>query len=288
MLIFIKKKSYEKLNKQAETFNASFKIDSLADKNEYSFPELREVYENLIDYYRKQSNPESQLLYLDKLLKLDSLLDNSNTISSDIIKKYDTPQLLKKKDDIINNLNSKERKNYYYIILLITIIIFLFFFLIHYRKKQVTYMKKYEMLFLEKKKITPTSSSALIPKISLNLPEDILNNIKKGLNKFENEFEFTDSSITMNKLSKQIGANSTYLSKVINHSKGVNFSSYLNDLRINYIVERLKLESKLRSYSIQAIAEEAGYNKAESFSKSFFKITGIYPSYFLNKLNKED
>ncbi len=35
-----------------------------------------------------------------------------------------------------------------------------------------------------------------------------------------------------------------------------------------------------------AIAEEAGFNTAESFSKAFFKKTGIKPSYFIKELTE--
>jgi len=73
---------------------------------------------------------------------------------------------------------------------------------------------------------------------------------------------------------------------VINHYKKESFSSYLNSLRIVYAVEKLKADTSFRNYTIAAIAKEVGFNNPESFSKAFYKKTGIYPSYFMNKLNK--
>ena len=42
----------------------------------------------------------------------------------------------------------------------------------------------------------------------------------------------------------------------------------------------------MRKYTIKAIAAECGYKNAESFSKAFYKINGIYPSYYIKKIEK--
>ncbi|WP_159025502.1 AraC family transcriptional regulator [Aquimarina sp. Aq78] len=42
-----------------------------------------------------------------------------------------------------------------------------------------------------------------------------------------------------------------------------------------------------RKYTVQAIAQEIGFNNSEAFSKAFYKKTGIYPSYFIKKLEKQ-
>ena len=39
---------------------------------------------------------------------------------------------------------------------------------------------------------------------------------------------------------------------------------------------------------VQAIAKESGFNNTESFSKAFYKKTGIKPSYFIRELNKKE
>jgi AraC-like DNA-binding protein len=74
------------------------------------------------------------------------------------------------------------------------------------------------------------------------------------------------------------------LSKTINHYKGKNFTQYLNDLRITYIINKLKVDKKIRKYTIKAIAEEVGFSNSESFAKAFFNKTGLQPSYFIKKI----
>ena len=57
-------------------------------------------------------------------------------------------------------------------------------------------------------------------------------------------------------------------------------------MRIESAVENLKNDSKLRKYTIQALAIEFGFNSAESFSTAFHKKTGIKPAYFIKELEE--
>ena len=82
-----------------------------------------------------------------------------------------------------------------------------------------------------------------------------------------------------------MNTNTKYLSKIINHHKNKSFINYVNDLRVEYSIEQLKESDVLKSYTIQGIAEEVGFNSAESYSSAFKKSTGIKPSYFLRELS---
>lgn len=74
----------------------------------------------------------------------------------------------------------------------------------------------------------------------------------------------------------------------MNEIKENNFSQYLNKLRINYIVEELSNNSKLRKHTISAIADDIGYNNSESFSNAFRKVTGTLPSYYIKLLQEKE
>ena len=86
-------------------------------------------------------------------------------------------------------------------------------------------------------------------------------------------------------VAKKIKTNTSYLSKVINSHFQKNFNTYINDLRINYAIVRLKNDSRFRSFSIQSIAEELGYKSADSFTKYFKQDTGLNPSFYIKQLN---
>lgn len=122
-------------------------------------------------------------------------------------------------------------------------------------------------------------------KIDLN-PEVVAGLIKQ-LEKFENNKKFLKKDLTLVNLAVALSTNTNYLSKVINYSKNKNYITYINDLRIDYIITQLKSDSKFRNYTVKALAEEAGFSTAQHFSKAFYAKTGIYPSYFVTELNRE-
>ncbi len=72
---------------------------------------------------------------------------------------------------------------------------------------------------------------------------------------------------------------------MINAHHQKNFNTYINDLRINYAILKLKEDTRFRSYSIQSISEDIGYKSPDSFTKYFKKRTGLLPSVYIKKLN---
>ncbi|MWB96554.1 helix-turn-helix domain-containing protein [Flavobacterium sp. GA093] len=104
--------------------------------------------------------------------------------------------------------------------------------------------------------------------------------------KLEEKKLFLRQDFTLHNVAKRLKTNTAYLSKIVNSELDKNFSSYVNELRINYIIIELKNNSKLRSYSINAIGEEIGYKSPESFTKYFKIATGISPSIYIKKINQ--
>ena len=117
-----------------------------------------------------------------------------------------------------------------------------------------------------------------------HIEESVIYNVLIGLKDFENQLGFLDSNVTLINLSKELNTNPSYLSKIINKYKKQKFSSYLNDLRINYVLTRLKTDKKLSLYTIKAISDETGFSNSQSFTNAFYKKTGVYPSHFIKQL----
>ena len=112
--------------------------------------------------------------------------------------------------------------------------------------------------------------------------------ILEGLKEFEKNKHYIENNLTLTSLSKEMNTNPRYLSLIINHFFEKNFTSYINSLRINYSIEKLKNERKFRNYTIKAIANDCGFNSSESFSSAFYKETGLKPSYFIKNLKREN
>jgi YesN/AraC family two-component response regulator len=116
------------------------------------------------------------------------------------------------------------------------------------------------------------------------ISEDIAQTILKELDIFESKDQFLNKGITLGSLAKKIKTNSKYLSEIINTYKGKNFATYLNDLRIDYAINRLANDRKFRSYKIPFIAEELGYNNEQAFTLAFKKRTGTPLSVYLKEI----
>ena len=108
----------------------------------------------------------------------------------------------------------------------------------------------------------------------------------KKLEKFENSTLFTKNTISLSTLSTYCETNSRYLSHVINTHKQKDFSNYISELRINYIIEKLERVRKYRKYKIAALAEESGFSSPNKFAMVFKKVTHISPSVFIRYLEE--
>ncbi|WGH74386.1 helix-turn-helix domain-containing protein [Tenacibaculum tangerinum] len=150
--------------------------------------------------------------------------------------------------------------------------------------KEREYLRKYNALYVNQK--TTSYNQNNIDKKVINIPNDVVDNILRSLEKFEKEKQYSSQNVTLNNLANQLNTNTAYLSKVINHYKELSFNNYINNLRINNITEQLETNSIIRKFTIKAIALEAGYKSADSFSKAFFKLKGVNPSDFIKKMEK--
>lgn len=114
--------------------------------------------------------------------------------------------------------------------------------------------------------------------------ELILNKLKR----FENSKRFNNKDISLSVLAGQFDTNTKYLSEVINSHYNMNFNMYINRLRINYIVEKLKTDPNFMNYKISYLAENCGFSSHSSFATVFKSITGISPVKFIELLNNEN
>lgn len=297
-------KSYAGLQEKEKATEFFRKIDSLVLKTNYIYPELRDVYTYLIDYYKENNDKEKQLYYVDRFLKVDQVLYTQfRYISRELPRRYDTPELQQEKENITNELT--KRKSLFYIVLSLLLISHLLFINVYfkYKKSEKNYKKIAQDLIQSvnektvRKDRDPEVREEILSeplqtentensddKTSRTISEDIARNILKELEIFENKDQFLNKGITLGSLAKKIKTNSKYLSEIINTYKGKNFATYLNDLRIDYAISRLANDKKFRSYKIPFIAEELGYNNEQAFTLAFKKRTGTPLSVYLKEI----
>ncbi len=114
------------------------------------------------------------------------------------------------------------------------------------------------------------------------MPNDERDNISlmSRLNKFIVEKEiYKKLDLNINFLAKELNTNSKYISKAINDEAGMNFNTYINTFRIEEAKKTLRSKETI-SWSLEAIAENCGFNNQTSFIHAFKKNTGLTPSAF--------
>ena len=265
------------------------KVDSIYGKKSVLYPELPIVYDKLAAYYETSGNKEMQLNYMQKLVLVVKLIDVKRVYIKDkISEEYEIPKLLEEKDLLIEGLEAKNLASQKIVWIIGGILLLSLLVLIYYIRRQRTFQKRFEMLTAQKD-VAVIAKDELKNKeqTSIDIAEDIVAEILENLNAFEAQKGFLSPKIKLTQLAKECNSNSTYLSKVINHTKGKNFSSYINELRVAFAFEELRDNPTFRKYTIKAVALECGFKSAESFSKAFYKMYGIYPSYYSKQLEQQ-
>ncbi len=275
-------KTYVKQKKESKALHYLKKVDAITNDLNYRF-EIREAFTLLIDYYRKEEDQGKQLEIMNKVLRYDSISNAKHTsFNNAIITKYDTPQLIKDKNQLISEIKHQNRVSKYRLVffgvcLMIGISLLFRYFYIN-RKK--AYSKELEKVkALDKTKVK-------LPKARLDLSKDLKQEILEKLDDFEEKKNYLKNDLTLNKMSKSLKTNSSYLSKVINMEKQKNFANYVNDLRIEYCKEKIEKDKKFRSYSVKSMAQEVGFNNIQSFAKAFFKQEGCNPAEYIKRFDK--
>jgi AraC-like DNA-binding protein len=268
-----------------EAVNLYLEIDSLLAFQDERFPERKDIYNAINDYYQLKDDRASQFLYLNKFLReINSYSETTFYIQKNTSEFFVIPEMIRKKQTEIDLLKSSKFRNIL-ILIVICVLLFIALFLLYFQyKRNKLYQERFKKLMSESQDANAEKRDSNSSDLSVETISEIL----QKLDKFEKNKEFLDKTISLHEISKQFNTNSTYLSKVVNLKKDKNFSNYINQLRIEYCLSLLKADKKVQNYSIKAIAEECGFNTAQSFSNAFFKYTGIYPSYFIEQLKKTD
>lgn len=96
----------------------------------------------------------------------------------------------------------------------------------------------------------------------------------------EKDRPFLNPELTISLLAKVAITNRTHLSTAINRMTGTNFSTWLAEYRVNYVIH---LMTTSRSDNWDMLYEKAGFGSRTSFYRQFKQITGLTPKQFLKQ-----
>lgn len=279
-------KSYWELKKYELAVGHFRAVDTIFRVKNYMRPDLRENYEFLIKYYHNKKMPDIELQYIDQLLKADSVLGRDfRYLIKKIHKEYDTVELLAEKEKIQKELKYSKWYGMIYKGAAVLLAGVLGFTIWRHRKLKKIHKQRFEELINNDSSVKTPARVKRQPE-ELDINPSIVENIVSRLEEFEKKKGYLKKDITAMKLAESFKTNYKYLSKVVHCQKDKSFVNYINDLRIDYIVGRLKAELMLRRYTNGALAEEAGFSTAQHFTTAFKKKTKISPGFFVEELNK--
>lgn len=278
-------RAYWEMGQQDNAVDHFLEVDRIFMTKNYIRPDLRLSFEYLIKYYHRRDDKDIELQYIDKLLKADSLLGKEfRYLIKKVHKEYDTAQLLAEKEKIESELKRSRWSGWATGGLASVLAIVIVLLILRQRKLQRQYRRHFDELINPSG--NPISKSPPSSHEKLDVNPAIVESIIKKLDEFENRRGYLKKDLNANKLASSCNTNSKYLSKVINYHKQKSIVTYINDLRIDYLVQRLKNENLLRNYTNGALADEAGFSTAQHFTAAFKKRTKISPGYFTEELNK--
>lgn len=275
--------SYWSMGQQEKALPYFKKVDEIFVEKEYIRPGLRKNYERLINYYDAKQNAKAELYYIKQLLKVDSVLSTTHKyLSGQIYKEFKTRQLLQKQTEIEHLLLKAKQKDTILAVAGIVIVLFIMYGI--YRRHRNR--KKFAELMRKINSGKPVSKKKPLNLGVLDINPEVADAIVKQLEKFEEQKGYIQPGLTLVKLAASFNANNRYLSKIIAHYKGKGFVEYINDLKIDHIIQLLQHKRLYRNYTNKALAGEVGFSSTQRFVNAFKRHTGVSPTFFIDELNK--
>lgn len=295
---YIKGMSIIKLGDLKKGVSFLKKMDSIYNILGNIYPAIRPGYQYLKNYHEKKNDIQKQLYYVKQLLRFDSITHiNYAYASKQIHNKIDKSSLIEEQKELKKQINNS-KKNVKMWVYIGTIIFILLSVEILRRRTIIQrksreqdvlhmfYQRKFDEL-LSKKEIKKTTNHERAYKNEeegIGIAKEVVDSILNNLKEFEEKKLFTNSNLTATSLAKSFDTNANYIARIIKYHYQKKFRVYINDLRIQLALERLRNDKVFKNYSIQAMAKEVGFKNAEPFSKAFKTTTGHYPSDFIKQL----
>ncbi|WP_299679501.1 helix-turn-helix domain-containing protein [uncultured Dokdonia sp.] len=255
-------------------------INAINEEDTNKLPIIQSYY-LLMECHREMGEDKIAWSYHEIYMKLNEAYKKSEVITRN--------RVFEKEEDAANERIAIEKRNKRYAqlglfaVLSLLLIVGSVFWLKQKKNKKLFNDLISQIDQLESKQQQEKQKTKKIA-AEIAIDDDKVATILKGLSKLEKQEYFLRPDCNLRTIAKKTKTNATYLSKIINIHKGKNFNGYINDLRIEYALTKLKNDKRFRSFSIASVALEVGYKSDKSFVKHFKSKTGINPSYYIKNI----
>jgi len=191
-----------------------------------------------------------------------------------------------KQDEILEARSQQQKRMLYYIVTAIFMVLIIGSVINrklnqrqHACEKAAKEAEEREKFIIENK--APESAGKIV------IPDKTIGSLLKKLETFETNNGYLDPAISLNLLAENLNTNTKYLSEIINTYKHKNFHSYINELRINYTIRKIRANPVYLKYKVSHLAEEAGFSSHSLFSTVFKQVTGDSPATFIKNIKNQ-
>lgn len=241
------------------------------------------LFKGLSNYYKAVGNQTEAIRY--------------NELYTDYVKAYSVSTKEISNQLIMRLRLEKEKtaqKNFLLLglsLFLLTVVAFLIVLVRNVRKKE---RRKYEDVVakIKEAKSTPTEGN-LLPNPNRStrevsaMPKETEERILNELEQWEKDHGFLNKDLSLSALATEFHTNPKYLSNVINTHKERDFNNYVNELKILFVIDKLRDNPEYLDYKLSYIAEEFGFSSHSKFASVFKTVVGLSPSVFISHLKKD-
>jgi len=241
-----------------------------------------EIYKLATENFKASKDWENYRTYY----QLQNALQDSMSLVKENARISFLTKIDQKQDEILAS-KSEYQKRIIYLILITIFVVLLIAFLLNRRfKLKKSNIEKALMEAEEKQKFidenkAPENAGKIV------IPDKTIQFLLEKLENFEANGNYTDPSTSLNQLAESLNTNTKYLSEIINTYKNKNFHTYINELRVTYIINKLKNNPIYLKYKVSHLAEEAGFSSHSLFSTVFKQVTGHSPASYIKLIKNE-
>lgn len=268
----------EALGQKDKALDCFKKVVGVFNQTHYLRPDLLPAFSRLISNSKSKGNIEEQLQYTNTLLYADSTLHaDYKYLACRLSKEFDSKKLREEKEMLKKALAHKGHESAIWIMpfsITLGIGLYIWWLIIQSKKTKVTAMEAPE------NEIIKTNTSA-------SIKEEVVIVLLERLRKFEAEKKYLGRDMNLARMAKLLDTNTKYVSKLIHEHRGKKTPDYLNDLKIDYLVQLLATDKKARNYTHKALAGEIGYSTTISLHKAFLNRIGIPFTEYMEALQQE-
>lgn len=282
-------KSYWSLGDREKAVEYFIRVDTSFTAKDYIKHEYLEGYKLLETYYESNKNLELRLHYLERRIQAMEFLDRQQQYLDGKVKnQYDIKGVQRKKKKVESLLQVKtKRATLGFVLSGVLCVLIAGLIYRNFRIKRI-YKQRFDAFMKGHRPANQTAKRKNPPIEKPDISQDMIDKVLSQLDVFEKRKKFLDKKMNAGKLAATIEVNNKYLPQIVGYYKKKKVKEYINDLRIDYILDLIEKDRRLVDYSNESLAGDAGFNSERAFSNAFKSRVGMSPTFFMREMRKEN